>query len=556
MNSEFVHRFPLRRLAASFVALIVAGSAYAQDLATTEAATVGGEVVSAVMNAEPELVLTREARAFRTALETAGVSDSLFEYYEQNGFVPIWDESRKAALLDVLLSADEHGLPKDRYGIAELAELFSDGSVAEAEAEIAAGKAFLTYARDVSSGLLEPRSVDRDIAIKPPRPEAVALLAELEATTDVAGFFRALAPAHPQYAKLQEELIRLKDIIAAGDWGAKVSGGPSIKAGNSSPRVVDIRSRLSRISGQDYGDSPLYDDLLIEAVKAFQLTHGLNDDGVAGPMTLEAINASAEDRLKQVLVNLERQRWLNVERGARHVYVNQADFSVSVIQDGETIFWSRTVIGKNKHRTQEFNDTMTHMVVNPTWHVPRSITTEEMLPKLKRNPGALGSTYQVMTRNGTRVNPKFVNFSKFSQSNFPFIIKQKPGGGNALGRVKFMFPNQYNIYLHDTPSKSLFNRDARAYSHGCVRVQKPFELARVLLAPQSDNPDALFQSVLNSGSERHLNLEQPLPIYLSYNSAWVAEDGTPQYRADIYGRDARVFQALENAGVSLGVVEG
>ncbi len=188
--------------------------------------------------------------------------------------------------------------------------------------------------------------------------------------------------------------------------------------------------------------------------------------------------------------------------------------------------------------------------------IPRSIATEEMLPKLRRNPGALGGSMRLLTRNGTAVNPKFVDFSQYTKSNFPFLIKQRPGSSNALGKVKFMFPNQFNIYLHDTPSKSLFNRDVRAYSHGCIRVHKPFDFAYVLLAPQAEDPEKLFKSNLNSGRERQINLETAVPIYLSYQSVWVDNFGVPQFRSDVYGRDKAVYRKLEEAGVSLPKVDG
>jgi len=306
----------------------------------------------------------------------------------------------------------------------------------------------------------------------------------------------------------------------------------------------------------DYGEDPVFDLEMVDALKAFQLRHGLNDDGVLGPKTLAAVNTGAEDRLRQVYVNLERQRWLNYDRGARHIFVNQADFSVQVIDDGEITLWSRVVIGQRKHRSQEFIDEMTHMVVNPTWHVPRSIATEEMLPELQQNPGALGGSMQVMTRGGTAVNPLLVDFTQFNQRNFPFVIKQKPGRSNALGRVKFLFPNQFNIYLHDTPQKHLFARDVRAFSHGCIRVQKPFELAHLLLSAQTSDPVGLFENYLVSGRERTIVLENPVPVYLTYQSVWVDNFGIPHYRGDIYDRDAAVFRALQETGVTLLPVEG
>ena len=503
----------------------------------------------------PAPVLTPEQQALRSALASAGSAASVLDaYYQARDYTPIWTEMRRQVFLAALDRVTDHGLPASRYDVEGLTEL----STGEGETlrEIAFSQAFLTYGRDINSGLLEPRRIDSDMHVDPHRPDPTALLEGWAQAEDPALYLAALEPAHPHYTDLMAEKRRLEGIIAAGGWGAQVPGGRSLRPGQSAPRVVALRARLGAMDGKDYGDDPAYDDALVGIVKDFQLRHGLNDDGVAGPKTIEALNATAEDRLWQVLVNMERQRWLNFDRGSRHVYVNQADFSVQLIDDGETTFWSRVVVGKNGHRTQEFTDTMTHMVVNPTWHVPRSIATEEMLPRLKRNPSALGRSMQIMTRNGTRVNPALVDFTKFTKGNFPFIVKQRPGGGNALGRVKFMFPNQFNIYLHDTPAKSLFNKDVRAFSHGCVRVQKPFDFAHALLAPQTNDPQGAFQAALNSGRERHINLATPIPVYLTYQSAWIDNFGVPQFRGDIYGRDGRVIRALQNAGVGLGLVEG
>lgn len=552
--------FAVRRLVCGLASVVVwalsslTGPALAQDVAELAPSVVESVALERAA-AALEPALSPEAEALRDALLAGGDTLApIYAFYESNGFEPVWSAARQNALLSSLRNAGQHGLPAERYqaGALEQRLLASSPQVAEIEA----GKAFLAYARDVSSGILEPRKIDRDIVIRPPRPEAAALLSGLAEAADPMAFFDGLAPQDKQYKRLLEEKHRLRALIVEGGWGEAVPAGRTLKPGQSAARVTAMRARLARMDGVDYGEDPLFDDALVEAVKAFQTRHGLNADGVAGPRTLAAINASVEDRLAQVFVNLERQRWLSQTRGERHIFVNQADFSVAVIENGEEIFWSRTVIGKNKHRTQEFNDVMTHLVINPTWHVPRSIATEEMLPKLRRNPGALGGSFDVMTRNGTRVNPRFVNFAQFNEQNFPFIIKQRPSGGNALGRVKFMFPNQFNIYLHDTPAKSLFNRDARAYSHGCVRVQRPFELAYTLLGPQSENPEGLFKSLLNSGRERRLNLEKPVPIYLTYHSAWVDDAGQPQYREDIYGRDKAVFRALEREGIVLVPVEG
>ncbi|MHA3978733.1 L,D-transpeptidase family protein [Halovulum sp. GXIMD14794] len=504
------------------------------------------------VHTEAAAVLDADQAALRDALRAAGPQvEAVLGVYEVHGFEPIWSEARAGALLMALEGAGDHGLPVERYEMAGL-----DAELGTPEAEIALTRAFLTYARDVNSGVLEPRRVDEDIVISPKRPDPFALLEGLAEAPDAGAYLAALVPSHPDYAVLMAEKVRLEKLASEDIHGATVPDGPTLRQGDSGARVAALRARLSSMLGRDLGTDTYFDTALAEAVKEFQRSSKLNDDAVVGPATLAALNVKPEDKLKQVLVNLERQRWLNFERGSRHILVNQAAFTAKLMDHGDVTLETRVVIGKNGHRTQEFNDSMTHMVINPTWHVPRSIATEEMLPKLRRNPGALGGSMQIMTRSGTRINPMLVDFRQFNQSNFPFVIKQSPGASNALGKVKFMFPNQFNIYLHDTPSKNLFNRDVRAYSHGCVRVQKPFELAHALLAPQRDDPEGYFQSVLNGGKERRVNLDKPVPIYLTYHSAFVGENGTVEYAGDIYGRDARVFDALQAAGVSLGAVEG
>ncbi|MFT6696702.1 MAG: murein L,D-transpeptidase YcbB/YkuD, partial [Paracoccaceae bacterium] len=329
-----------------------------------------------------------------------------------------------------------------------------------------------------------------------------------------------------------------------------------LKPGQSSKKVVEMRKRLTALGYKKLGTSPEYNEILQRSVQLFQVDHGLNADGVAGSATIKAMNVSAQTRLQQVIVGLERQRWLNKPRGKRHVFVNQADFRAYVMDNGKATFETRVVVGKaGKFRTPEFTDEMTHLIINPTWHVPQSIARNEYLPMLKKDPTSLTRQGLRMTNaKGQRVDPAKLDYSLYNSKNFPFDIKQPPSTRNALGLVKFMFPNRFNIYLHDTPSKSLFARDARAYSHGCVRVQKPFELAYTLLKRQSSNPKGLFHDLLDSGRESQVDLDQAIPVHLVYHSAWITPQGRPNYRADIYGRDKKIFKALQKAGVVMRAV--
>ncbi len=503
------------------------------------------------------------------ALETAliapkSTTDEARLHYQNTAYRGLWfdasgDDSRAKALMNALERAGEHALPAAKYNTALLRAAMtaaqSGDADATAAAEIALTNAFLSYARDLSSGLLEPRRIDRDLHVFPERPDTGRLLTDLARASEITAHLEALAPSHDHYTALKAELGELVSLGVEGAWGPAAPLGGSIRLGQRGPRIEAIRARLAAMG--DYKpatpavDPAEYDEGLEAAVRAFQSRHGLNDDGVIGKRTVAAMNKSAAYRAGQIVVNMERLRWLNRDLGHKHVLVNQADYNVKVIEGDLILYNERVVIGKSrKHRTPEFSDTMTHLVFNPTWHVPYSIASQEILPKLQEDPDYLAKkNMRLLARGGGEQDAWSTDWSLYSENDFPFIVKQRPGGGNALGRVKFMFPNQFNIYLHDTPSKRLFKKDARAFSHGCVRVQDPMELARVLLSDQQPDTKPYIDGILNRKKERRVNLDEPVAVHLTYRTAWVDPDGTYQFRADVYGRDARVLAALRAAGV-------
>lgn len=343
--------------------------------------------------------------------------------------------------------------------------------------------------------------------------------------------------------------MRLLAQQASGGWGPEVNGG-KLELGMTGPEVIALRNRLTAMGYLQRSLTASYDDTLAEAVRAFQRNHGLTADGTAGPATLAEVNVSLNARVQSVMVAMERERWFNRDRGDRHIWVNLTDFSAKVIDLGEVTFETRSVIGANDDNrvTPEFSDEMSHMVINPTWYVPRSITTREYLPQLQRNPAAL-SHLQITDRRGRVVNRNAVDFTAYSASSFPFAMRQPPSRSNALGLVKFMFPNQYNIYLHDTPAKSLFGREVRAFSHGCIRLNDPFDFAYALLALQTEDPVGFFQSRLRSGKETRVDLDAPVPVHLIYRTAFTSDDGQLSFRRDVYGRDRRIWAALAREGV-------
>jgi len=251
-------------------------------------------------------------------------------------------------------------------------------------------------------------------------------------------------------------------------------------------------------------------------------------------------------------VAMERERWINFDRGTRHVWVNLADFTARIVDRGSITFQTRSVVGKNvaDQRSPEFSDQMEYMVVNPSWHVPRSITIKEYLPLLKNDRNAV-EHLKILDRSGRVIPRGSIDFTAYTAADFPFSMRQPPSDGNALGKVKFMFPNPHNIYLHDTPQKELFRKQVRAYSHGCIRLDDPFDFAYVLLEPQSADPQAEFASHLRTGVETVINLTAPIPVHLVYFTAYPTSKGAITYRQDVYGRDAKIFEALAEAGVVL-----
>ncbi len=483
-------------------------------------------------------------------------------YYQSVGYKPMWagkkNANRAKALINVLARANDHGLPAGRYRAAEVSQLIKAARRGDnaGAAEIAATTAFLAYARDISSGILEPSRIDKEIAVSLPRRSEQALLAAM-AKSSGKGFLAALAPKTAEYKRLMAEKKRLERLLGNGGYGKNVPLA-TLKPGSSSKNVVQMRQRLTRMGYGSLGNSPVFDDKLKRAVQLFQQDNGMSADGVAGKGTLLVMNTPAKQRLQQVIVNLERERWINMNLGKRHILVNIPEFTVRVVDNGKVSHKTRVVVGKgtSDRRTPEFYDEMTHLVINPTWHVPPSIAGKEYLPMLKRDPSALSRRgLKLIARNGKTITGG-VDFSKYSEKNFPFSIKQPPGRRNALGRVKFIFPNRFNIYLHDTPSKNLFNKQVRAFSHGCVRVKDPFDLAYKLLEKQTSNPQKAFKAWLDTEREQYVNLETPVPVYLLYRTAFFFGKDRVKFRRDVYGRDKKIFKALAKAGVTLQAVQG
>ena len=506
----------------------------------------------------PAPMARAQTAAFTQSLAaTASTDPAIADWYRKTGYEPLWtgadDAGRRTAFLAAVATARDHGLPVARYDSvalqAAMRAAITEGDRGRVEIEMT--RAYLAWAHDLTSGALTPKRVDGGILREIDVIDPQILLTRI-AKGDPQAVLDWLQPRSQVYLQLMKAKLGLEATIASGGWGAPVAA-KALAPGDTGPEVIAPRDRLVRMGYLAPTAVARYDRGMQTAVTAFQLNHGLTADGTAGEGTITEINVGPGQRLKSVIVALERERWMRIDRSARYVWVNLPEFRARIVDGGKTIFETRAVIGKNvpDQRTPEFSDAMEHMVINPSWGVPRSIIVKEYLPLLRQNRNAVGHL-QVIDGRGRVVPRGSVDLS----GSFPYGLRQPPSDGNALGKVKFMFPNANNIYLHDTPAKSLFDKEVRDFSHGCIRVADPFELAQLLLSWQSDNAEAEFNAALETGNETTVKLKRTLPVHLVYFTAYPDAKGRISYFRDIYGRDAALFEALAAAGVELADVRG
>jgi len=523
------------------------------------------------------------AERIRTRIEAAGVvtdlraagepvyaSAVLPKFYERRLYSPAWSDERGPTrladdLVGALRRADLEGLRSADYHLAGieavLAAARSDNAKRGpaippdrwAELDLLLTDAFLVYGAHLLAGRVNPETLRPEWVSNRRTADIAAVLEAALTSGDVAGSLDTLVPPEYGYRRLREALARYREVAVTGGW-PEIPDGAILQRADRGPPIVALRERL-RLE-DDLGpateqDADLFDEALEQAVKKFQGRHGLAADGIVSAATRAELNVRVERRVEQLELNLERWRWLPNDLGRRHIIVNIAAFELEVVDDDSVVLAMRVVVGRPYNRTPVLSDTMRYLVLNPYWHVPRSIAAEELLPKVERDPSYLARyKLRVFPSSGPdarEIDPTTVNWSAITPARFPFWLRQDPGPLNALGRVKFMFLNKFNVYLHDTPSRPLFEETQRDFSHGCIRIQQPIELAVYLL--QQDlrwNRDAILRA-LDDGVDRSVPLPEPMPIHLLYWTAWADGDGTIQFRRDIHGRDAPLWKPLRAA---------
>ena len=565
--------------AAAAVAASAAPPAAAQDRAVTERLQ---ERIRLRVEGEPGSAAARDS-TLRSDGRRIQAARSLRRFYGERVHLPAWVGAdgrvlpRAREALAGLRSAREHGLPPDDYHAARIESLLSEldagreGAGARfpdaatdrrlrllAELDLLLTDAFLTYGSHLVSGRVDPRSIDPLWTVNGRERDMAALLGRtLEAGRSPRAVLADLAPRHPGYARLQRALTAYRRLASAGGWPT-VPEGPALRAGEAGPRVAALRRRLAasgELSADDGGNDAVsdtvFDDPLDAAVRSFQRRHGLEADGIVGEGTLGALNVPAGSRVSQIERNLERWRWLPAELGETHLRVNIADFGLEVVEGDSTVLSMRAVVGRDYRQTPVFSDTMRYVVLNPTWNVPRSIAGRDILPRLKESISYLEEQGMVVYRgwspDAPPVDPSTVDWSRLSADSLPYRFVQRPGPLNALGRVKFMFPNQFAVYIHDSPARSLFGRSVRSFSSGCIRVERPLELLDYVLRGREEWSPAKLRGALETGREQTIRLPRELPVHIEYWTAWAGEDGAVHFRPDVYGRDARLASALEAA---------
>ena len=495
------------------------------------------------------------------ALKQLGLTKSTFEgirdYYTSEDARLIWIDGDGAnlnglkTLKSVFSQAGRFGLDPGDYSITDGEALLArDASVsALAGAELRISLAALDYANHAQAGRVDPRSINSEfLDLRPVRPEPRVVLSELAKAGDgLAAHLESYHPTHPQFQALAQKLAEASSAIQSGSAPIRIPDGPSLGPNTYHPQVAIVRERLSVAPPLDAPrgkPEEFYDDTLAEAVRIFQETKGLRPDGIVGRNTREALNeGTIPVSINTIISNMERWRWAPRDFGERYVFVNVPEYKFQVISGGKAIHEERIVTGSPKHPTPVFSNVMETVVFNPYWHVPRSILENEILPAARNNLDYLyRNNMEVIWQGRRSVDPYMVDWHYVDPKKL--TLRQRPGPGNALGRVKFLFPNKHAVYMHDTPSKQLFNKPVRAYSHGCIRVRNPLEFARLLLKDQGWT-ESRIQRTLEGAHDQHVRLENKLPVHISYFTAWVEEDGTLRGFRDIYGHDASVRVALK-----------
>ena len=556
----------MAKLKALLLAGTIAVAAPAGAALSQEIVNVAGVEATRVVIAPPRTELARIIKAglsdsYSTAQKGTRAyeqTQKLYFFYGARHFEPLWlsqeadgkvvFSANAEKIIEVFKRSELEGFRPADYLTADLDPAAAGTDPAKLAAlETAFSAAALKYAQDAYGGRVNPLDVNNTWTLEPKKINGAELLMQLAASADPGQILLDLSPTQREFVALRTALAKFYDGPVI-DAAVTIPDGATLRPGMKDERVTLLRQRLDvpepdipETAGAEAAADINYDKPLVEAVAAFQKSLGLEADGIVGPATIAALNGGSTTTKEDIIANMERWRWEPNDYGKFEVEVNIPEFRLWIKKDGEVVYTTRVVVGRPQNQTPVFNNSIKHIVVNPYWNVPSSIAVNEIKPHLISNPGYLDSQNMEMLYGGKVINAAAVDWTQTNINQFH--IRQRPGRGNALGQIKFLFPNQHDVYLHDTPSKSLFSRAFRAYSHGCVRVENPMEFADALLKLEPELNVATLEAAFGA-KERWFNLSNHIPVHLSYFTLRVSEDGTIRSYGDLYGANKKLIELL------------
>jgi murein L,D-transpeptidase YcbB/YkuD len=494
-------------------------------------------------------------------------SSVLADFYSSRDYWPAWSSDNglkweAIVLIRAIIEAELEGLSPEDYHLSSIKQLLTaigDDHATDrvsdpqkfADFDLLLTDAFLVYGSHLSKGRVNPQKIQSEWFIKRRKVNLLKILRYALETSQIEESLDILRPQSDVYDAMKHQLKLYKDILRSGGWPI-IPKGSLLQKGSRGDRVVDLRTRLTLSNDLDKSNSadPLFfDDAVSEAVRRFQKRHGLLIDGMVGPETLRALNVPVEERIEQIKINMERWRWLPRELGERYVFINIANFELNIVEGERIISTMKVVVGRKARPTPILTGRMTYMELNPYWYIPQKIAQEDILPRILNDPNYLKKenirVFRTWKESALEIDPATVDWSLVEEDHFPFKLRQEPGSSNALGRIKFVFPNRFSVFLHDTPARALFNKTKRSSSSGCIRVENAIELAEYLLKGKPKwNRDRLMTAI-NGGRRQVLALPEPINVQVLYLTAWVEKDGTLNFRDDIYGEDRPLKEALQ-----------
>lgn len=489
--------------------------------------------------------------------ESLASTHTIPEFYARREFRPAWsDDDKVDEFVDLIGRTEEEGLDPADYAHSELVSLIreyrSDRSdpILRADVDLLLTESLSRYGYHLYFGKVDPSTLDENWnwGREMGDVESVVIMQQLIESESIADFIEEHLMRGPLYRRMKEILAQYRALKANGGW-PKIPTGATLKPGMSDDRIALIRSRLAisgDLPGQADNGSRLFDASLGDGVERFQERHNLDQDGAIGPKTLAAMNVSVDERVDQIRVTLERIRWVARDIEDDFVLVNIAAFKTYLIRDRKLVWTGRSQVGRDYRQTPVFKAQIKYLQFNPTWTVPPGILAKDILPRVIADPGYLASkNMDLIDRDGDIVDPASVDWSKYGGGRLPpYQFVQRPGPSNALGRVKFIFPNSHFVFLHDTPSKALFDRTERTFSSGCIRVENPFELAELMLDDTGKWNREAIDSLVDSKEIKTVFLNEQLTVMLLYSTVGLTDSDSVEFFNDIYARDARVLNAL------------